>query len=84
MRYSEWIKEKPDDITPPENEHWLEKLYRAIWSKIGGKPWTWITKDSWHKYPFIWFLLLLFGSGLIGAKWKVILAFISTHFFFWF
>lgn len=84
MKYAEWIKSGKDDVTPPSKEGWLEKLYRKIWTKIGGRPWTWITKDSWHSRSFIWFCILLFGSGVIGAKWKVILTFIATHFFFWY
>jgi len=84
MKYAEWIKSGEDDTTPSLKESWFEKLYRKIWTKIGRRPWTWITKDSWHKYSFIWFVVLLITSGSIGANWKAILIFISTHFFFWY
>ena len=26
----------------------LEKIYRSLWSKLGGRPWTYIIRDTWH------------------------------------
>jgi len=83
MKYNGWVKSKPDDVTPPENEHWLAKFYRWFWSRIGGRPWTFILRDSWHNRSFLWFCLLLAISGFIGSSWKAIIIFISTHFFWY-
>ena len=43
---------------------WLSKLYKALWSRIGGRPWTHIIRDSQKRRPLLW--LLLFGAlGII-------------------
>jgi len=36
-------------------------LYRELWSRIGGRPWTFILRDIWHKFEFFWIV------GLIGV-----------------
>ena len=28
--------------------------YRWLWSKIGGRPFTYILRDAWHKAEFVW------------------------------
>jgi hypothetical protein len=38
----------------------IEKLYRWLWSHIGGRPWTYILRDSQKNHPLLW--LLLFGA----------------------
>ncbi|MBA7706717.1 hypothetical protein ES703_115574 [subsurface metagenome] len=46
------------------NQDWLSNLYKALWSKIGGRPWTHIIRDSQRRHPLLW--MLLFGSlGII-------------------
>ncbi len=37
----------------------FEKFYKAIWSSIGGRPWTYILRDAWHKLEGIWIIGLL-------------------------
>jgi len=39
---------------------WLSKCYEALWSRIGGRPWTYIMRDSQQKYPLLW--MLIFGA----------------------
>jgi len=38
----------------------LGKIYKWLWSRIGGRPWTYIIRDSQKKQPLLW--LLLFGA----------------------
>jgi hypothetical protein len=38
----------------------IEKLYEWFWSRIGGRPWTYILRDSQKNHPLLW--LLLFGA----------------------
>ncbi len=52
----------------------LKRLYRALWSSIGGRPWTFILRDTWHRLEGIWILgLIAVGAicshyfGLIGV-----------------
>jgi len=40
----------------------IEKLYKMLWSRIGGRPWTYIIRDSYQKRPLLWIL----GWGLFG------------------
>ncbi len=40
----------------------LERLYRALWSRIGGRPWTHIIRDSQRRYSLAWLLM----SGAVG------------------
>lgn len=43
-----------------EDEGLLERLYRTLWTRIGGRPWTHIIRDSQRRHPLLW--LLLFGA----------------------
>lgn len=45
----------------------LEKLYKALWSRIGGQPWTYIARDSFKKHPIFWILGFLIGGTLGGV-----------------
>jgi len=38
-------------------------LYKWLWSKIGGRPWTYIIRDFYHEYE--WFFIA--GFVLLGA-----------------
>jgi len=44
-------------------------IYKKLWSLVGGRPWTYIYRDLWHKYEFLpqaqWFfmgVLILYAS----------------------
>lgn len=45
------------------NQDWLESLYRALWSRIGGRPWTYIIRDDQKRHPLLW-LLIAGGAGI--------------------
>ncbi len=39
-------------------------FYRELWSRIGGRPWTYILRDLWHQWewvPQLWWFLLGFS-----------------------
>lgn len=40
--------------------------YKWWWSKIGGRPWTYILRDLWHKYEFLWIVILVSTGILLG------------------
>jgi len=40
----------------------LGKIYKWLWSRIGGRPWTYIIRDSQKTYPLLWLL----GFGALG------------------
>jgi len=42
----------------------IERLYKALWSRVGGRPWTYIIRGSQRKYPLLW-LLIAKGIGII-------------------
>ncbi len=53
-------------------------LYKALWSKIGGRPWTYIIRDARQKYPTPWMLGVMIVSGTIGHflwGWGLLIAF---------
>jgi len=40
----------------------IEKLYKILWTRVGGRPWTYILRDSMKKNPLIW----LVAAQIIG------------------
>jgi len=47
-------------------QDWLFRLYKALWSRIGGRPWTYIIRDSYHYRPLIWLALATGIGTLLG------------------
>lgn len=52
----------------------LYHLYRAMWSRIGRRPWTFIIRDSYHNKPLLWLALatafgILLGHLFWGTPW---------------
>ena len=41
----------------------MKDLYKLLWSKIGGRPWTYILRDAWYKTEG----LCLIGLVAVGA-----------------
>jgi len=60
---------------------WLERLYKKLWGRIGGRPWTEIIRDEQKKSPLI-FLLIFLGMGLLTGKmvgkywWQILIGFL--------
>ena len=59
----------------------LEKLYRQLWSRVGGRPWTDIVRDEQKKSPLV-FLLIFLGLGILTGKmarkywWQILVGFL--------
>jgi len=53
----------------------LEKIYRSLWSKLGGRPWTYIIRDAWNDWEFFWIVGLVSLGIWLGHvfSWKSIL-----------
>ena len=66
-------------------------IYKELWSRIGGRPWTYITRDLWHKAEFVWIIGLVAAGVALGHHFDWIrvleimgiftLGFIFGHFF---
>jgi hypothetical protein len=44
----------------------LEAVYKAIWSRLGGRPWTYIVRDTWHMLEGIWIIGLVAAGAILG------------------
>ena len=44
----------------------LADLYRRLWQAIGGRPWTYILRDIWHKYEGLCIITLVALGSLLG------------------
>ena len=40
--------------------------YKLLWTRFGGRPWTWISRDSWIANPARWAFGLVAGASLAG------------------
>ena len=58
--------------------------YKKLWSLIGGRPWTFISRDIYHKAEYLVLVSLFTGgyflgrSNLVSWKWFVILMVVYT------
>lgn len=60
MMYGDWVKtQEVIDLDATG----LAKLYQAIWSRLGGRPYTYMIRDLWHQYPLLW---IFAGGGIVG------------------
>ena len=66
MKYGGWVK-LPDDLEPGETESALSLLYRKLWERCPGRPWTYIIRDWWHQYSLLWIFGFLFILLPLGA-----------------
>lgn len=41
-------------------------MYKALWSRIGGRPFTYILRDIWHKAEFVWIIGLIAIGVTLG------------------
>ncbi len=51
----------------------MGKLYRWLWSHIGGRMWTYIIRDSYHDAPLLWLIGLLSAGALLGNHYGMLL-----------
>lgn len=66
--------------------------YKWLWVRIGGRPWTYILRDLWHKYELVWIFILISIGVYMGHHYdwieviKIIGVFASGYLFghlFW-
>ncbi len=50
----------------------LGRLYKKLWSRIGGRKWTWIVRDTWHKLEGIWIIGLVAIGAALGDWFGII------------
>ena len=43
-------------------------LYKWFWSRIGGRPWTFIIRDWWHKFEGLWIIGLV-ACGAVASHY---------------
>ncbi len=70
-------------------EGFLEKLYKQLWTRVGGEPWTDIIREDQEREPLV-YLLIFFSLGIMavkltGKRWRwIVMAFglgiIAGHF----
>ncbi len=66
-------------------------LYKVLWSKIGGRPWTYILRDAWDDAEFFWIVGLvslgiwlghLYGWSTVLKGWLIFSAgYVAGHLF---
>jgi len=64
-------------------------LYKKLWSLVGGRPWTFISRDAWHKIEYVPIVLLFIGGyyfckfgGDLLTTWIIFtIGYIFGHFF---
>ncbi len=47
----------------------MVNLYKEIWSRIGGRPWTFIIRDTWHRYEWFWIVGWAFFGAYLGNQY---------------
>lgn len=57
----------------------FSKLYKKLWTKLGGRPWTYIIRDEAKAEPLVMFTLFLAAGIAIGKLagpdwWKWLIA----------
>jgi RimJ/RimL family protein N-acetyltransferase len=67
--------------------------YRMLWSRIGGRPWTYIARDVYHKVEYLVLVSLVVAgytvgqTGLVNWRWFLVnmavytIGYIHGHFF---
>lgn len=65
MKWSKWLTFDP---------------YKKLWSLIGGRPWTYILRDIWHKAQIVWIIGLIACGVVLGHNfnWITVLEIIGV------
>ena len=55
-------------------QNWLRHLYKTLGARVGGRPWTYVIRDSYHQRPLLWLALstalgILLGHLFWGTPW---------------
>jgi len=46
----------------------LANIYHTLWRAIGGRPWTYILRDIWHKYEGLCIIALVAIGAILGYR----------------
>lgn len=59
----------------PENQENIRNIYQWLWTRIGGRQWTFIMRDIWHKYEYVCIVVLVSLGVWLGHNydWRIIL-----------
>jgi len=57
----------------------IKRLYYWLHSHTTGQPWTFFSRDVWHKVEYLPIMLLLFVGWLLGYHWQNILDYLAAH-----
>ena len=49
-----------------QEEHLGKKLYRQVWSRAGGRPWTYLARDGMKTHALAWLMGALSLGILLG------------------
>ena len=49
---------------------WSNPYKWGLWYWIGGRPWTFILKDAWHKAEFVWIIGLIAVGVWLGHNFE--------------
>lgn len=54
-------------------------IYKWLWSRIGGRPWTYIIRDWWVDYEGLWIIGFVAIGALLGHwLWELIFWFLGV------
>lgn len=68
-------------------------IYKKLWSRIGGRPWSYLARDIYHRLEYLVLVSLFMGgytvgwSGLVSWQWFLVIittytiGYIHGHFF---
>ncbi len=58
-------------------------FYRMLWSRIGGRPWTYIARDIYHRVEYLVLVSLVITGYAIGetglVSWKLFLVIMTAY-----
>ena len=58
-------------------------FYRMLWSRLGGRPWTYIARDVYHRVEYLVLVSILVTGYAIGetglVSWKLFMVFMTAY-----
>lgn len=55
----------------------MSNIYKWLWTRVGGRPWTYIWRDIYHQAEWLVQAIWFFGGVLVGIYWGYELALIA-------
>jgi len=41
-------------------------IYEFLWLHTTGRPWTYVIRDLWHRFEFVWIVILIAAGVTLG------------------